>query len=395
MYKSCVLCIRLGLWALIGLLVGMMPGAAHAQNGPLSGPAGLVNPSFECTNGYYAATNSDGVEVFVPNGWQMAEIMGAPVVASARIFFAGSCEGSAHVERIDGIDSIVVRAKDIETPPDPGKPFDVAFYQQTDVMTGTAYSLSSWMLSLCGGSAVPSDCPEEQYIAKMAGIDPTGGTDPLADTVVWAENRDNFVDQNDARVGWSNVRLGVVAQGAKVTVFARVNSPSQHHGNHAFIDVLSLVKAPTAQLTISGTQVLSGTTLLPNTFQVRGSSAKLQWAGELGSDIEAIEGGSHQLLFDIQVRQQGTNSWSDLLVDVVGAGCHLYEAPGVNVNYEFRIRPRAEQLSAGVFPNQRYPGVWSEPVTIQFREAPSGVGLPLGDNLFFLPITNRPGAQGC
>lgn len=394
MRKSCITCVRLSLWALIGLF-GMMQGAAHAQIGPMTGPTGLVNPSFECTNGYYATTNSDGVEVFVPNGWQMAEVTGAPVVASARIFFAGSCDGSAHVERIDGIDSIVVRAKDIETPPDPGKAFDVAFYQQADVITGTAYSLSSWMLSLCGGSAVPSDCPADQYMAKMAGIDPTGGIDPLADTVVWSENRDNFVDQSNVRVGWSNVRLGVVAQAATVTVFARINSPFQHHGNHAFIDALSLVKAPTAQLTISGTQVLSGTTLLPNIFQVRGSRAKLEWTGELGPDIEAIEGGSHQLLFDIQVRKEGANSWSDLLTDIVGAGCHVYEASGVNVTHQFRIRPRAEQLSAGVFPNQRYPGVWSEPISVQFQDIPGGVALPAGPNLIFLPITNRSGGQGC
>lgn len=394
MLTICIKGIKLFTLVMICQLVAGAVGAI-AQTAPMEEPAGLLNPSFECTNGYYAALNSDGLEVFVPNEWQMVEVAGAPVVASARNFFAGSCDGSAHVERIEGIDSIVVRAKDIENPPDPGKPFDVAFYQQTNVISGTAYSLSSWMLSLCGGSAVPSDCPTDSYISKLAGIDPTGGTDPLSDSVVWVENRDNFVDQDNQRIGWSNLRLATVAQGSIMTIFARVNSPFQHHGNHAFVDALSLVQAPTARLTISATRVMTGTTLLPDVFQVRGGSAKLQWDGELGPDIEAIEGGSHQLLFDIQVRQEGTNSWSDLIVGAIGAGCHNYVAPGVNRAYQFRMRPRAEQLSAGVFPNQRYPGVWSSPITVHFQEAPGGVGLPQGNTLLFLPITSRPGAQSC
>ena len=101
--------------------------------------------------------------------------MTIPVVTSARIRFANSCDGEAHVERIEGRDSVLIRALDHETPPEPGKPFDVTLMQQVPVVSGTDYSLSGWMLTLCGGSfSDPNDCPEGYYMAKLLGIDPDG-----------------------------------------------------------------------------------------------------------------------------------------------------------------------------------------------------------------------------
>lgn len=100
-----------------------------------------------------------------PTTGHLIPISGTPVIHSIQLFFEKSCDGNNLRERIDGIDSIVVRVQDIEANPAPGKPFDVAFYQQVSVMTGTAYSVSGWMLSLCGGSTVPSDCPDGYYIS--------------------------------------------------------------------------------------------------------------------------------------------------------------------------------------------------------------------------------------
>src|SRR4051812_32921194 len=141
----------------------------------------LQNADFECTTGYYTQTNAISKTIHIPNQWNFVAIAGTPRVQSARINFAHSCDGSAHVERMSGIDSILIEAQDLEKPPAPGKPFDVAFYQQISATVGGAYSLSGWLLSLCGGSNVPNDCPKDVYMAKLLGIDPTGGIDPLAD----------------------------------------------------------------------------------------------------------------------------------------------------------------------------------------------------------------------
>ena len=130
------------------------------------------------------------------------------------------------VEKLEGDDALVMAAQDLETPPVPGKPFDALVYQQVAVTPGTSYSLSAWMVSFCGGTSNPSDCPSGYYIAKMFGVDPSGGTDPNAASVIWTEDRQNF---NRAR--WVNLDLVATAQSSTMTVFARIRSPFQHHGN--------------------------------------------------------------------------------------------------------------------------------------------------------------------
>jgi hypothetical protein len=366
----------------------------HLRAAPTEPPT-LINPSMECSQGYYPQLDSISQTLFIPNGWSWVDLDGHPVVNSTQLFFAGECTGDNLFERIDGDDSLVVRAQDIETPPTPGKPFDVAFYQQTRVTTGTTYSLSAWMLSLCGGSAVPNDCPPGYYMSKMLGIDPTGGVDPLAETVVWVENRNNFVDEADQRIGWANLFTAATAEAMTLTVFARIDSPFQWHGNHAFIDAFSLLRAPSAELVLSDTVPFTGTMVPPGALAIDSSFLEVRWQGEQSADVAAIPGGSYQLLFDVQVRALGAEAWSDLVDDHVGAGCRVFDAGGIDRAYQFRVRPRAEQLSAGVFPNHRYPGVWSEPVTVFFRAAPSFPVLPEAPHVLHLPLVQREGQRAC
>jgi len=321
----------------------------------------LHNYDFECTTGYYTQTNSIGQEILIPNDWQATILEGAPRVHSARIFFAGSCDGSAHVERITGIDSVVIRAQDLETPPAPGKPFDVALHQAISATVGGAYSLSGWLLSLCGGSATPSDCPTDTYIAKMVGIDPTGGVDPNAETVIWTENHRNFWEDGQ-RVGWQQISISAIAQAPTITLFARVKSPFRWHGNHAFIDALSVVRAPVAALTLPAT--------------VTGTQVTLQWDGLQSEDVDAIAGGNYQLRYDLQFRHQGDEEWRDFLVGHDAAGSDTLTVNCTDTIYEFRIRARTEQPpppAPGSWPNHRYPGVWSEPQPVQFQ---SGINTP-------------------
>lgn len=314
----------------------------------------LLNADFECTEGYSPDQNNDGKEIFIPDQWNLTTIEGAPIIHSARMFYAKSCDGSAHVERMSGIDSMVVRAKDMETPPEPGKPFDIAIHQQISATIGGAYSLSGWMLSLCGGSAVPNDCPDDYYIAKMLGIDPTGGTDPLAPTVVWTENRRNFIE-NGKKVGWQNLRVAAVAQASTITIFARINSPFRWHGNHAFIDALSIVRSPVANLAVPPVII--------------GIEMTVQWDGEQSPDVEAIPKGTYQLLIDVQYRHQAATDWIDFQDGYVSAGSAPLTVNCTDTGYEFRVRARAEQPPAppeGAWPNHRYEGVWSEPVAVTF-----------------------------
>lgn len=356
--------------ALLLIALWGMPwsGAAPGPMSPSPVATALVNAGFECAQGM---TPQPGIDGLVPDGWQAVVLAGRPTLNSTRIQFTGRCDGDGFVERIEGDDSLAMLSQDIETPPEPGKPFDAVVYQQMPAIPGTAYSVSGWMVSLCGGSATPSDCPADAYIAKLLGIDPAGGVDPAAATVVWVEDRRNFTESR-----WANLRLAATAQGDRITVFARIRSPFRWHGAHAFVDALSAVRAPTAHLVA-----------LPAT--VEGAELEVRWDGEQSPDIAAIPGGTYQLLFDVQTRPVGQAEWRDWQVGVPVGAARLTVDPCTPVQaVELRVRARAEQPpgSGGAWPNHRYPGDWSTPGRVTFANT---AGCPLQK---VLPLVLRSAA---
>jgi len=341
--------------ALLWVWLGLASGPAGATRPlPEIEPAvpALVNSTFECSVGFASQT---GINGRVPAGWTAVLLNGYPRLNSTRREFAGSCGGDGFIERIEGQDSWVFLSQDIETPPTPGKPFDAALYQRVAVTPGAAYSLSGWMVSLCGGSfSNPNDCPQGYTMSKMLGLDPTGGTDPLAPTVVWVEDLRNFTESR-----WVNLRLGTTAQSATLTVFARIRSPFQWHGNHAFVDAYSVVRAPTAAF---------GS--LPATVQ--GRQVTVRWDGVQSPDIAAIPGGTYRLYFDVQYRRAGQAGWTNWQTGQP-AGQALFYAPVCGTqSYELRLRARSEQPdgSGGAWPNHRYPGDWSAPASVLFVATP-------------------------
>lgn len=324
--------------------------------GPVGVPAASVavqNADMECAGGYAAQTGVDGM---VPTGWTAAILNGQPRLNSTRIEFAGGCDRDAFIERISGVDSLVFLSQDIEWSSAPGKPFDAAIYQQVTVTPGVAYSLSAWMVSLCGGSNTPSDCPTGYYIAKMLGMDSTGGTDPLAPTVTWVEDERNFVESR-----WANLTLVTTAVSDTMTIFARIRSPFQWHGAHAFVDAITLVQAPVAEFV-----GLPSATVRP----ITGLRAVIGWAGAEGPDIPAIPAGTYELLFDLQYRHTATGTWTDWLVGrQAGSAGFTIDACTRQPVYDFRVRARAEQppQSHGAFPDHHFVGAWSEAITIGFN----------------------------
>jgi hypothetical protein len=348
---------------LVLALLWVWPGIAHGRPGDDSGPPALVNATFECSLGY---ASQAGINGRVPAGWTAVLLNGYPRLNSTNREFAQDC-GDYGFEKIEGQDSWVFLSQDIETPPEPGKPFDAVLYQKVGVTPGTAYSLSGWMLSLCGGSAMPNDCPQGYYMSKMLGIDPTGGTDGLAPTVTWVEDQRNFTQSR-----WVNLRIGATAQSSTLTVFARIRSPFRWHGNHAFVDAYSLVRAPTASFV--GLPVA-----------VQGWQTAVRWDGVQSPDISAIPGGTYQLLFDVQYRRAGESGWTDWQTGQPAGEAVFAVSPSCQPQtYEFRVRARSEQPagSNGAWPNHRYPGDWSAPASVQFQAAPC---LPRA----YLPLLRR------
>ncbi|HXF63554.1 MAG TPA: hypothetical protein VNK95_18170 [Caldilineaceae bacterium] len=380
----------IGLWALLAAAALWGGHEAHGQSHWTIPPVApvLINGRMECELGFTPGVNPIGKETTIPNGWTVLYVQGAPTVGSTRLTYARECNRSESVfiERTfgGGYDSLVVRSQDIETLPEPGKPFDIVLYQPISATVGGTYSLSGWMVTTCEDPPGSRTCPEGIYIAKAIGIDPLGGVDPDAGSVIWEENRRNFADPGYE--GWQNLRLGVRALAPTITVFARMTSPFQLRGNKGFMDEFSLVRAPVAALGPLPARVEAG------------GQVTVTWTGLQSADVEAI-GGTYALLFDVQTRHVGrepdgddAGEWRDWVIGERDRSSRVFTAKCVETSYQFRVRARAEQPdgSGGVAPNHRYPGVWSEPATVYFAAAPPAPhSFDAGDLRLYVPSLVR------
>ncbi len=369
---------------LVLLSAGAPPANATGATVPPP-PPDLFNGSFECSpEGYYEGPLAESRRNLYPNGWgytytedTAANGYRLPKVYSNRINFekiadpanGGCLTNNAFVEKLHGRDSLLIEARSLETPPFPGKRFDISLYQTFTTAPGVVYSVSGWVVSLCGGSANPNDCPAGNYIAKWIGLDPAGDSDPVAPGIAWYEDRRPHIEAK-----WTNLRTAATATGSRMTVFLRVQSPFQWHGNHAFADAVKVVEAPTATLQAS----------TPITGQ---QSVTLTWDGRISQQILNISGGRYHLYFDVEVRHAGQSDWRSLVTNFAGAGSLPFTARCTNSAYFFRVRPRAEQFEGqGAAPNHRFPGVWSEPVPVNFVSEPGQPATDPGVERTFLPL---------
>ena len=169
----------------VACLVGLSCGAARADVGPGGavpsadpvGPPVLQNPGFECKVGY---VTQEGIQRRVPLGWTGVLISGTPQLDSVRIRWGGGCDGSGWVEHLEGDDSLVFVAQDLETPPEPGKPFDAAVYQQVAVTPARPTVSADGWSAYVAAAPLPATVPRTITWRSCSASTRTGGTDPLA-----------------------------------------------------------------------------------------------------------------------------------------------------------------------------------------------------------------------
>ncbi len=93
------------------------------------------------------------------------------------------------------------------------------------------------------GWGAPTD-PAESF-GRRLGIDPTGGTDPNAPTVVWGPMlRGPGKVLNDSNPGYYNIDVSAVARSSTVTVFVYVDHNYSTGQNQIFIDAVGLYLDP-------------------------------------------------------------------------------------------------------------------------------------------------------
>ena len=121
-----------------------------------------------------------------------------------------------------------------------GAPFTAGIYQQVAVTPGVVYMTDI-------GWAAPS---QEDFERKL-GLDPTGGTDPLASTVIWSRSE-------WTKTRWPDLTVSARATGPTMTVFVWVNHPRAYGSDWIFLDAVGLWPDP-SQPAATATSVPSHT----------------------------------------------------------------------------------------------------------------------------------------
>jgi hypothetical protein len=179
----------------------------------------------------------EGIDCQVTTGWDRFWYGGPePYWMDTRVF-AASHLGAGWVERIEGDTSQLVIATE---------PYTAGLQQQVPgLVPGVGYGFHAAMLTIFQTSAPPA---MDGTMVKQVGMDPTGGTDPQASTVVWSEP-----DDHDEGPWDINQRTAVYAQTPAITVFVRVISPYESGGlpflNYSFLDSAILAQTPVVTAT--------------------------------------------------------------------------------------------------------------------------------------------------
>ena len=238
----------------------------------------LVNPDMELAFASYGA-EFRGAPCQVATGWtRFGDIAPRPCWMDARVF-AHQVMGTDWVEKVKGQTSQVIVSTE---------PYVAGIYQRVTGLTpGLPYGFHAGMMTIFQTSAGP---PQHGHMIKQVGMDPTGGTDPNAPTVVWS-------DPQDQDYGWDLRRRTVAyAQANAVTVFARVISEDDPgdwpYVNQSYFDGAILAQTATTSITSPEVSV-------SNSFVVRWGSVT-----SVGGELRG---------YDVQWQDQADGEWHDWL----------------------------------------------------------------------------------
>jgi hypothetical protein len=121
-----------------------------------------------------------------------------------------------------------------------GVPFTAGIYQEVQVTPGVVY-----MTDIGWAAVTQSD------FERKLGLDPTGGTNPLASTVIWSRSEWGM-DK------WPDLTVSARATGPKMTIFVWVHHPTAHGNDWIFLDAVGLWPDP-SQPAATVTPVASAT----------------------------------------------------------------------------------------------------------------------------------------
>ena len=201
------------------LLIAVLVYTAHADS-----PYGILkNGGFE--DGFRGWGPNDSQ---IPNDWEPFVIRDP----SAPPQYKDSAAFGGFTERLDGGHCLIIWTNWV--------PFDAGIYQRVSGVTpGTSYVLKLDWAPMQSYNPDKGGKQKGDYLGRVVGIDPTGGTDPNSPNVVWSAEL-----WKEKRASGDTLHVSAQAQGDTITAFLRAKNPQPHGQDQVFFDVASLVKDP-------------------------------------------------------------------------------------------------------------------------------------------------------
>jgi hypothetical protein len=163
------------------------------------------NLTFNCGFDTFVDYNLDGKRLQVPEGWWY-------------FIISGDLEFRPSNDTYWGAPSLWLLSD--------GVPFCAGIYQEVDVTPGVVYQADA------GWAAVT-----QVDFERKIGLDPTGGTDPRAASVVWGPSEWGLNS-------WPDLTVSARATGPKMTVFVWTHHPVTYGNDWIFIDAVGLWPDP-------------------------------------------------------------------------------------------------------------------------------------------------------
>lgn len=212
-------------------------------------------------------------------------------------------------------------------------PFDAGIYQQISGLTiGEHYGFQAGILQVYGNTNSGID----GKMFRSVGVDPTGGTDPAAGTVMWGPEEGLNAD-------WFYPGIGFTATSTTATVFIRVRAIDDaptYEENAVWTDDTFLDITPTTALTLTATSP---------------TQVNAVWSGSPRS-------GFTLWAYEAQYRRSSDSTWTNLqsfnsrtATPPTGTSTNFTVTP--NTEYVVRARTWHEQTSGD---SHEVPGPWVE-----------------------------------
>jgi hypothetical protein len=197
------------------LAVSSGPAVRRAHAGPPCPCLAAGQVTQNCNLDTFTEQVDNGKSLAIPSGWWYFVLEGAPDYRPSHETGNGPGYGPPGLQLVSD-----------------GVPYTAGIYQQVQVTPGVVYKADIGWFPVGSTSGYVAD------FERKVGLDPAGGANPLAETVLWSRT------EGDVTNKWPDLTVSARATGSTMTVFVWVRHWISHGADSAYLDAIGLWPDP-------------------------------------------------------------------------------------------------------------------------------------------------------